>query len=235
MGEILRCNVVKGDNFDNFETPWSSLLTFSSSNAFRTDKIFMYQLTYFLIVVKATMALLSKKKRPSVYTIKTIPPSQSYKFNLEFLIVIKMVQILAWEKKSEWNGIGIGQEGMVENGVYEMSRENELILHGYAHFLQAALLAAQNSSCETQFSICRIFSDGSQFDASIPTQSPFGHQKKSLRYQPNHRLRKRKLPHLCVPRNGIHGSYRLPKPANNQAKNRLKSICQRIQRLIKAQ
>ena len=118
-------------------------------------------------------------------------------------------------------------------GWYEMSRENELILHGYAHFLPCR---PKTHRVKLNFPYVVFFvSDGSQFDASISTQSPFGHQKKSLRYQPNHRLRTRKLPHLCVPRNGIHGSYRLPKPINNQAKNRLKSICQRIQRLIQAQ
>ena len=92
------------------------------------------------------------------------------------------------------------------------------------------------SSCETQFSICRsFFSDGSQFDASIPTQSPFGHPKKSFRHQPYHRLRKRKLPHLRVPRDGIHGGDGLPKPIDHQVENRLQSICQRIPGLLQAQ
>ena len=78
------------------------------------------------------------------------------------------------------------------------------------------------SSCETQFSICRfIVSDGSQFHASISTPSSFGHPPKSTRYQPNRWLRTRKLPYIRVPRNGIHGSYRIPKSVDNQIENRL--------------
>ena len=69
------------------------------------------------------MAFLSKKDKNAIY-------HQNHIFNLEFLIVIK-------------NGLdfGMGKEVRMELeldrrvGWYEMSRENELILHGYAHFL----------------------------------------------------------------------------------------------------
>ena len=85
-----------------------------------------------------------------------------------------------------------------------------------------------------QFSICRSsISDGPQFDASFPTQSPFGHPKKSPGYKSHCRFGTRKLPHICLPRDSLYGCDSLPEPVNHKAEDRFKSLCQRIQGFVK--